>query len=414
MNSFGTVDTLDVILTDRITPLRIGRLLRQNNEILFEYDATFTASGIELSPFALPLGTGIRKESTRIFNGLFGVFDDSLPDGWGRRLMDREFARMGIEPARVSPLDRLHFIGDRGLGALSYRPAADMDAAPSQVDFDDLVEHSQRIDEGSPEAVLPQLVVAGGSPAGARPKVMIWYNPDTDRMLTGGDAPPGDFVGYLVKFPTRDDGKDIGGVEMAYADMARQAGIDIPDTKLFMTGTDLACFGIQRFDRAGNERRHIHTLGGLLNASHREFGCTYSDYLRATTLLTRNRSATLQAFRRMVFNVLAHNRDDHVKNFSFLMDPSGEWNLSPAYDLIFSDGPNGEHSMMVGREGRNPTYSNFMEVADRENIDEGTCKTIVEEVRESLSEWVTFATKYKVEKQRIDYIRDKLMEVDVK
>lgn len=404
------IGVLDVYLSDRPEPLKVGRLAESNREIFFEYDSGFTALGIEISPFALPAGPGLRREKDRVFAGLFGVFDDSLPDGWGRRLMDREFAQRGREPGTLSPLDRLHFIGERAIGALTYSPADDGNDEYI-IDLDDLASQSERIYYGSTETVLHELVIAGGSPAGARPKILVAYNPKSEEMLVGAEKPPDGFVNYLVKFPTDDDGQDAGVIEMAYSEIAVSAGIEIPNTRLFKTQKGRICFGIERFDRVkDNARRHIHTLGGLLNVSHREFGCTYSDYIRATSILTRDRSNTLQALRRMVFNIIMHNRDDHVKNFSYIMEPDGTWQLSPAYDLMFSYGPNGEHSMMIGREGRNPGLSDILQVAEQGEIVGAEVQAVVEEVREAAMQWPLIARKLKVEAMNVNKIQEAIKE----
>jgi serine/threonine-protein kinase HipA len=167
---------------------------------------------------------------------------------------------------------------------------------------------------------------------------------------------------------------------------------------------------VERFDRVreGSHtiRRHVHTLGGLLHASHREFGCTYSQYLAATDSLTHDRRETLQAFRRMVFNVLGYNRDDHVKNFSFLMEPDGEWRLSPAYDLVYAPGPGGEHSMLVGTEGARPTYRNFLEVASAAGVTGSDVAEIVDQVAATVVRWPEYAAEYAVTRATVAKIRE--------
>jgi serine/threonine-protein kinase HipA len=387
---------LDVHLADRPQPVPVGRLAQRGHDVFFEYDTAFLAAGIELSPLGLPLVPGVQQEPTRIFAGLHGVFFDSLPDGWGLRLMDREFASRGIEPATVTPLERLQCVGTRAMGGLTYHPSLDFEPGSSHIQLDELAAQSERIYDGSPEQVLPALMTMGGSAAGARPKVLVAYNLDTNDMRAGADVIPAGYRAYLIKFPTAEDGADIGAVEMAYAEMARAAGVTVPPTQLFTTDQGRRCFGVERFDRVGAERRHVHTLGGLLHVSHRDFGCTYTEYLRVVAGLTRDRRETLQAFRRMVFNVLAYNRDDHVKNFAFLMDPTGTWRLTPAYDLVYAAGPAGEHSMMVGTEGARPTYRNFLEVAERAAITAPEVAAIVQQVAKSVNGWPRYARTFGV------------------
>ncbi|GLC28244.1 type II toxin-antitoxin system HipA family toxin [Roseisolibacter agri] len=402
--------TLHVFLADRPGSLLVGQLAQRGHEIAFRYDPTFVATGLDLSPLGLPRRLDWLQERSRVFDGLHGVFADSLPDGWGLRLMDREFARLGIEPATVTPVERLRFVGARAMGALVYQPALGPDADPSPLDLDALADQAERLYEGSPEDVLPELLAAGGSPAGARPKVLVAYNADTGAMRSGAEDVPAGYRHYLVKFPTREDGEDIGALEMAYAAMARDAGLDMPPTRLFTTRAGRRCFGVERFDRVpvgaepagagggpvAHERRHVHTLGGLLHASHREFGCTYGEYLRSTAALTRDRREVLEAFRRMVFNVAASNRDDHVKNFAFLLGPDGAWRLSPAYDLVYAAGPGGEHSMMVGTEGRRPTYRNLLEVAEPAGITAAETGEIVTAVVDAVRRWPERAREFGV------------------
>jgi serine/threonine-protein kinase HipA len=390
----------------------VGRLAQRGHEILFEYDAAFIATGLALSPLGLPLRAGVQQEATRIFQGLHGLFYDSLPDGWGLRLMDREFARRGLDPAAIKPVERLQFLGTRAMGALTYHPAADPEQPPAPIDLGELAAQSERLFEGSPEDVLPALVRAGGSAAGARPKVLVSYDARSHEMRSGAEDVPAGFRSWLVKFPTKEDGADSGAVEMAYAAMARTAGIDMPSTRLFSAGRGRRCFGVERFDRipAGTttERRHVHTLGGLLHASHREFGCTYSQYLQAAAQLTHDRREVVEAFRRMVFNVLAYNRDDHVRNFAFLMEPGGSWRLSPAYDLVYGPGPGGEHSMMIGTEASRPAYRNFLEVAEPAGLSPNEVSEVVDRVEESVLRWPEHADEYGVSHATVAKVHEAL------
>ena len=400
---------LEVRLADRASPLKVGRLAQRGREILFEYDAAFLEAGLALSPLGLPLRAGVQQETTGVFEGLHGLFHDSLPDGWGQRLMDRELARRGLDPAAVTPLERLQFLGARAMGGLTYHPALDPAATSATVDLGELADQSARIFEGSPEEVLPILARLGGSAAGARPKILVAYDPVSNEMRSGTEDAPPNFRSYLVKFPTKEDGADIGRVEMAYAAMARDAGIDMPATRLFNAGRRRQCFGVERFDRvqvgvhAGTrtERRHVHTLGGLLHASHREFGCTYSHYLRAAAGLTRDRREVVEACRRMVFNVLACNRDDHVRNFAFLMQPDGAWRLSPAYDLVYAPGPGSEHSMMIGTAGSRPTMRNLLEVAEPEGLAPAEVAAIVDRVAHSVRRWRRHAGDFDVARSTV-------------
>jgi serine/threonine-protein kinase HipA len=240
--------------------------------------------------------------------------------------------------------------------------------------------------------VLPALRIAGGSPGGARPKVLVGVRGDGHLISGTADLPEG-YRHYLIKFPLKEDAPDIGAVEAAYALMAAQAGVEVPPTRLFETGDGGRYFGAERFDRAGNLRLHMHSLSGLLHASHRLPSLEYDGLLKATMLLTKDQRQTEEAFRRMVFNVLAHNRDDHVKNFSYLMDRSGAWALAPAYDLVFSDGPGGQHTMAVSGEAVRPTTQDMLRVAEECDLDLRRARGILQQVRDAVENWPQFASE---------------------
>jgi serine/threonine-protein kinase HipA len=331
----------------------VGTLAHVERRIWFEYDPGFLASGPEISPFKFPKAAGLHENRDRDAGALPGVFEDSIPDGWGLLLMDREFRRRGIDPATVSPLDRLAFVGDRAMGALAYRPAEEVAPDRAPLDLATLAPHVEDVLEGRAVDVLPQLLRAGGSPAGARPKILV--GACGDRLISGAtDLPPG-YDPWMIKLAARSDLPDAGPIEYAYALMAGAAGIAMQEARLIEVDRSRRYFAVRRFDRlAGNARRHLHTFGHLVHANFLIPGNDYRQLLKVTLALTRNHGDLLRAFRQMVFNVACHNRDDHVKNFAFLMGPDGDWTLSPAYDLTHSAGPGGEHTMTVLGEGRSP------------------------------------------------------------
>jgi serine/threonine-protein kinase HipA len=373
--------------------IRVGTLAEERGRIYFEYDTQFLATGLNLSPIRLPREPGLQEHTNREFGPLPGLFDDSLPDGWGLLLMNRHFRRLGLNLAEVSPLDRLAWLGSRTMGALTYHPAAERNEGDTTpFDLHKLASASLEIFSGEAVDVLPQLLRAGGSPGGARPKVLVGWNPTTDEIRSGEDDLPEDFEHWLVKFTAGADNTDAGAIEQAYALMAREAGIDMPPTRLFETAEGERFFGIKRFDRYGNRRYHVHTFGNLVHSNFRIPSADYGDLLKVTSLLTRNHQEVLRAFRQMVFNVLAHNRDDHVKNFSFLLnDTNSEWTLSPAYDLTHTAGPGGEHTMTLAGEGRSPGRVHMLQLADRADIAERDATAIVDEVAAAISRWPHFA-----------------------
>ncbi len=390
--------------------LHVGTLAEDRGRVYFEYAVDFLATGLNLSPFRLPFEPGLFEHRDREFGPLPGVFDDSLPDGWGLLLMDRHFRSLGRNLTEISPLDRLAWLGTRTMGALTYHPPASrQDSDASVFDLHDLARQSQAILAGSAVEVLPQLLRAGGSPGGARPKVLVGYNPDTDEVISGEDDLPGGFGHWIVKFTARSDVPDGGPIEYAYSLMAREAGIDMPPTRLFETAEGDRFFGIQRFDRDGNRRYHVHTFGNLIQTNFRIPSADYADLLKATSLLTRNHRDVLRAFRRMVFNELAHNRDDHVKNFAFLLDDTtGDWALTPAYDLLFTPGPGGEHTMTVAGEGRSPNRSHMRRLAEQADVSKRDAAAIIDEVQAAVARWPDHAAEAGVSEPAAEEIAQSL------
>ena len=369
----------------------VGTLAEQQRRIYFEYDASFLDAPLPISPFKLPVRPGLFEHSDRDFAETFGVFNDSLPDGWGLLLMDREFRRRGSDPATLSVLDRLAYIGTRGMGALTYHPpTATAENEALWIDLAALARQAERILEGSAEEVLPALRVAGGSPGGARPKLLVGVR-DDGQMISGTSDLPQGYRHFLVKFPAKEDAVDIGSVEASYALMAEAAGVTVPPTRIFETPDGGRYFGAERFDREGGQRLHMHTLSGLLHASHRLPSLEYEGFLKATLLLTKDQRQVEEGFRRMAFNVLSHNRDDHVKNFSYLMDRDGSWRLTPAYDLVFSEGPWGQHTMAVAGEAERPTARDMLRLAVDCDVDSRRAQEIIGQVREAVGNWPQFA-----------------------
>ena len=382
--------------------LHVGTLAEDRGRVYFEYAPEFLGTGLDLSPFRLPFEAGLFEHTDRDFGPLPGMFDDSLPDGWGLLLMDRHFRSRGMNLAEVSPLDRLSWLGTRTMGALTYHPPTHRENIDASVfDLHDLARQSLEILTGAAVDVLPQLLRAGGSPGGARPKVLVGYDPGTDGAVSGEDDLPAGFEHWIVKFPAQTDTPDAGAIEYAYSLMAIAAGIDMPPTRLFETAKGDRFFGIKRFDRDGNRRYHVHTFGNLIQSNFRIPSADYADLLKATSLLTRNHQDVLRAYRRMVFNVLAHNRDDHVKNFAFILDdatgstasspPSGDWSLSPAYDLLYTPGPGGEHTMTLAGEGKNPGRSHMERLAQQADVSKREAAVIIDQVQAAVVRWKEFA-----------------------
>ncbi len=376
---------------------KVGTLAIKDRKIYFEYDKVFLKTGIEFSPYKLPLKEGLHRCDDDTFEGLWGVFNDSLPDGWGKLLMDRHLMRLGINQALLSPLDRLSYIGDYGMGALTYEPVRETEEKIlSDIVLDDLAASSQDILEGSSEELVDELLSLNASSAGARPKVMVQISDDKKEIIHGSQALKEGFSHWMIKFASSVDSQEIGAIEYAYSLMARVAGLDMPETTLLESkkGCYFAC---ERFDRAGDKRVHMHSVAGLVHSDFRYPSLDYDDLMSLTLHLTKNVQEVEKVFRLACFNLFSHNRDDHAKNFSYLMDEKGEWSFSPVYDITFSNGPGGEHSMMYLEEGKNPTKEHLLALAKKHGIKNGTL--MIDEVKESVGQWSKFASIAGVSKE---------------
>jgi len=375
----------------------VGRLAETGSrsargQVVFEYDSAFLANPLWLSPFKLPPQAGLIEHRDHDFGPIFGLFDDSLPDGWGLLLMDRFFRQQGSVLAEVSVLDRLAYLGTRTMGALTYHPPAEpSDSSDRILDLQAMARASRKVIEGDAGEVLPLLLRAGGSPGGARPKVLVGVRGDS--ILSGEDDLPPGYSYWIVKFPAHADSPDAGPTELAYSLMATEAGLTMPPTRLFETPAGERFFGVERFDRRGNRRYHVHTFGNLIHANFRIPSCDYRQLLEVTRILTRNHKDVLECYRRMVFNVLTHNRDDHVKNFAFRMSDEGVWELAPAYDLVFAEGPGGEHTMTVAGEGRAPARRHLLDLAASAGIEAADAESILDQVATAAVEWRTYARR---------------------
>jgi serine/threonine-protein kinase HipA len=343
----------------------LGLLADDGRNLLFEYSTEALCEGLELSPLRLPL----RPEAYGDFPGyllrLPGLIADSLPDGWGLLLMDRYFRRLGIEPSTRSPLDRLALLGTRALGALTFEPADSFELMQSNATLLRLAREVETVHTGADVEVLKHLLVLGGSPQGARPKVLVGYDAAQGTIST---VPDGMHRPYLVKFPASGEHKEVCAVEHAYCETARACGISVPETSHFDLGRAHAAFGIARFDVEADMKVPVHTLAGALHADFRVPSVDYISFLRATRAFTGDEREVVKAYDRAVFNVVFNNRDDHSKNFAFRLDRDRRWALAPAYDLTFNAGPGGEHQMDVCGEARRVDRAHVLELAAKGGI----------------------------------------------
>lgn len=339
---------------------RVGRLVLNNQQLaLFEYDEKWLKSGFSISPLYLPLKTGTFVAKKDPFEGLFGVFNDSLPDGWGRLLIDRYLREKGVDPRSLSVLDRLSLVGTNGMGALSYIPENSIAAPKKTENIDFLAKEIECILSNQSAENLELLIACNGSSAGVRPKVIVNYE---------GEA-------WLVKFPAQYDDPEIGKIEYEISILARKSGIEMSETRLFKG----KYFGTKLFDRSGDKRFHVHSASGLLYASHRLPSIDYEDLMKLTLMITKDILEVEKMFHLMVFNVLINNRDDHSKNFSFIYKENS-WRLSPAYDLTHSYGFNGNHSTTILGKGK-PSEKDILDLAKSIGFPVSKAKQIVDKIK---------------------------------
>ncbi|MCK6510019.1 type II toxin-antitoxin system HipA family toxin [Myxococcota bacterium] len=384
----------------------VGVLVEEKRGIFFEYDPLFLQSGLWLSPFKLPLRAGVFQHKDFGFGPMFGLFDDSLPDGWGLLLMDRYLKGKGILPSSVSVLERLAYLGCRTMGALAYFPPTENNVSNQTVlDLHHLSNEARQIWQGNTTELLPELFRLGGSPGGARPKILVGIKEDS--ILSGEDDLPEGYRHWLIKFHGKTDDQESGAVERVYALMAESAGIAIPHTRLFETKEGERFFGIERFDRQANTKFHVHSFGNLIHSNFRVPSCDYGQFLEVVQILTKNYHDVVQGFRRMIFNIATYNRDDHVKNFVFRL-VEGEWRLAPAFDLTFAEGPGGEHSMSVEGEGKMPRKQHVLSLAKRLSIPQIETEQMIEEVCDATQGWKKAAALIGISKKRIKQIAQKI------
>ena len=355
---------------------KVGTLaLMKNNIVAFEYDSNWITNAFSISPFSLPLKKQVFIPRIDPFDGLYGVFSDSLPDGWGRLLVDRMLNSQNINPREISQIDRLAIVGETGMGALSYKPEYNLlEDKDYQEDYDNLALSCKKILNTEHSADLDNLFRLGGSSGGARPKILTKIDNED----------------WIIKFPSSLDDNNIGELEYLYSVCAKKCKIDIPETKLFPSKISSGYFGIKRFDRkklsmGAIRKLHMISVSGLLETSHRIPNLDYNDLMQLTLNLTKSFEEVEKLFRLMCFNVFSHNRDDHSKNFSFIYNEDlNKWELSPAYDLTYSYSINGEHATTINGNGVNPSLNDILKVAEKIGLDKKKAEKIAIEIRETV------------------------------
>lgn len=351
---------------------RVGTLLlTKQNLTAFAYDKEWLADGFSISPRSLPLLPKIFLPKMEPFDGIFGVFADSLPDGWGRLLVDRMLLKHKINPHTLSSLDRLAIVGSSGMGALTYEPEQYFGDMQEQLDLDKLAQECYQVLTTNYNDNIDELVRLGGSSGGARPKILTQF--------AGKE--------WIVKFASVEDRKNIGLEEYEYSLCAKECGILMPETLLLPSKLCSGYFATQRFDRTANSRVHMLSVSAILETSHRIPNLDYDILMQLTAALTKNMQDIKNLYRLMCFNVFAHNRDDHSKNFSFLYNEQEQsWHLAPAYDLTYSYSLGGEHATTIHGNGSNPGLEDILAVAKGIGINLKEAKNIALEIQECVQE----------------------------
>lgn len=402
----------------------IGAVSLQDGEDVasFEYDAAFVRSGIQVSPLVMPLAQRVYRFpelSRQTFYGLPGLLADSLPDKFGNALIDAWLASQGRQPGSFNAIERLCYTGKRGMGALEFSPAISpsekQTTAPIAVSelvtlASEILTQRHRLQgsltsKGETDA-LRDILRVGTSAGGARAKAVIAWNPQTNEVRSGQVKAGEGFEYWLLKFDGVSGNKDkeiedpqgYGTIEYAYYLMARDCGIDISECRLFKEN-GRSHFMTRRFDRsATGEKRHMQSLCALAHYDFNMAGAySYEQVFMIMRQLQLPMQATEQFFRRMVFNIVARNQDDHVKNIAFLMTQSGEWSLAPAFDMTYSFNPTGawtaSHQMTMNGKRDHFTLADFNACAKTATMKRGRALSIISEVQATVSQWRQFAEK---------------------
>ncbi len=367
-------------LTVKFHDTEVGTLsLTHDNKLCaFEYSKQWLKDGFSISPLELPLEPKLFIANPTPFSGGFGIFEDSLPDGYGRYLLHRMLLREGIDDRSLSTLDRLSLIGSGGMGALTFEPKTTLSKELSSTDFDMLQAKALEVLQEKSDKDAGLLLFNSQNSGGCRPKAVFSDN-------TGH---------WLVKFRHTYDPMDMGIMEYHYNEIARRCGIDVPEFKLI----EGKYFASKRFDiSSSGERLHVATAGGLMCVSLDNPILDYSNLLALTGYLTNSPECVEEMFRRMVFNYLTDNKDDHCKNFSFIVrkndDDMWQWHLAPAYDLtLCTEGYNGEHATSLNKTSR-PTIKDMVTLGVRIKITEHKCHEIIEEVRDNCADILRYVLK---------------------
>ena len=399
----------------------------------FQYTAEFADSGIQVAPLMLPLSRRVYEFPElprRTFHGLPGLLADSLPDRFGNALIDAWLATTGRTPESFSPIERLCYTGARGMGALEFAPAlGPKPRKATRIDIDALVTLASdilterrnlkgQLSAADRKKALADILKVGTSAGGARAKAVIAWNRKTNEVRSGQIAAGPGFSYWLLKFDgvagnkdkELDDPRGYGAIEYAYSLMARAGGITMSECRL-LEEHGRRHFMTRRFDRLPDGGKlHMQSLGALAHFNYNQPGAySYEQAFLAIRQLDLPMSSLEEQFRRMLFNIVARNQDDHVKNIAFLMDREGQWSLAPAFDVTYSYNPSGDwtatHQMAVNGKRDGFVMADVRAVAKSAGLKRGRAEALYEEVRAAVARWREFAAKSKIGGEVVEKIR---------
>ena len=406
----------------------------QNRTADFEYNPSFVQSGIQLSPVVMPLKKGIYRFPElpyETYHGLPGLVSDSLPDKFGNSIIDVWLSKQGRLPESFNAVERLCYTGKRGMGALEYYPVIASENIDEKINVSELVELASMVlrnrkslnivldecNKAEMNTALSQIISVGTSAGGARAKAVIAWNPETNEVRSGQTENSKGFEHWLIKFSgvagnkdkEDEDREDFGIIEYTYYLMAKEAGINMSECRILDDGKN-SHFMTKRFDRDDKGNKfHMQTLCAMAHMDFNQAGAySYEQFFSVMNKIGIHHLDSVEAFKRMVFNIYAFNFDDHTKNISFLMDKQGQWKLSPAYDVSFAYNPNGlwtsSHQMTVNGKRKNFTELDFENCAKFGNLSHREVKNAIADVKAAVSNWKVIAKNSGVSQRRIDEI----------
>ena len=402
---------IDVIYNGWGKFFKYGVLAQAGSSLVFEYTQEAIESGINLSPYLMPLSSDTFRDFPSYQEFLPGFIADALPDGWGRLLTDRYLLKTyGIRQEEVTALQRLAIVGNRAIGALSFEPSDKLRDYPVDLNLAQLAVYVEDVATDTDVDALSKLLVVGGSPQGARPKALVRYHKQANMMSTHTMAEGDD---WMIKFPAASEHPEVCAIENCYAELARICGLNIPATKFFDLGNKKAAFGIERFDRFNGMRVPVLTLAGALNLDFRISNFDYRDFIRFTAFMANDVRQKEEAFLRCLFNVVFNNRDDHTKNFSFRMNENKLWELSPCYDLTFCVGPNGYHQMAIMGEAFSPNRQSIELLSKDAQIGDDFLEASLNKVIDAALEFRRHALNYPIIRKKTISEIDQLIQRNI-